>query len=185
MHDPVKFRSDLVWRANWAHAYHDIWAAIGGKGLLPYYAGKLNEYCYLAKSVELGLQQAFIVTLCSLYDTDAKAISIQRYADHLCNRGKSDPQWQREFRVVRKQAARLFKLRNKYFAHDSEDKYGKNFWKEAAFTRNELSGLMKTTWDLLARLVYLDDQTKMTYRCDPKPDIRRLFPRFDASKTWA
>jgi hypothetical protein len=185
MRNSTEFRRDLLWRANRAHSYHDIWASICGKGLLPHYADTLNDYFCLSQSIELGLQQAFVVTLCSLYDRDPKAISIQRYAAHLRSQGKSDPQWQREFRVVRKQADRLLKLRNKYFAHDSEDKYEKNFWKEAAFTRNELSGLMRTTWDLVAKLVYLDDQTEMTYDGDPKPDLQRLFLHFDATKTWA
>lgn len=185
MHNPTKFRNDLALRANLAQSYHDIWAAISGKGLLPYYAETLNDYAYLSKGIEIGIRQAFIVTLCSLYDTHTKAISIQRFADYLHKQDKLDSQWNSRFLCAQDKAKRLAKLRNKYFAHDSEDKYSTNFWKEAGFTLNELTAFMTETWNNVACLVFADDHTNMVYACDPKPDIRKLFVAYDQSKTWA
>ena len=185
MLNPTKFRGDLALRANLALSYHDIWAAICGKGLLPHYAEALNEYCYLSKSIEVGTRQAFVVTLCSLYDRHSKAISIQRFAGYLHEQNKLDSHWNGRFVLAQDKATRLAKLRNKYFAHDSEDKYSTNFWKEAGFTLNELTAFMTETWNIVAYLVFADDHTNMIYTCDPKPDIKKLFKAYDQSKTWA
>ena len=184
MRDPITFRHDLVLRANLARSYHDIWAAISGPGLLPHYSQTLNEHGYLSKGIEIGIRQAFVITLCSLYDRDPKAISIQRFANYLHKQNKLDPQWNDCFTSAQNRAKRLAKLRNKYFAHDSEEKYLTNFWKEAGFTFNELTAFMKESWHNVAALVFADDHSEMIYKCDPRPDIIKLFPSYNPRKTW-
>jgi hypothetical protein len=127
---------------------------------------------------------AFIVTLCSLYDTDARGVSIKRYANHVW-RGKTAPaDWRRRFKSASKKAARLYQLRNHYFAHVNEITFRQNLFQEARLTYQGLSELMAETWSLVSDLTRISG-SEIPNSSVIISDLQALFPKIKLPLTWA
>lgn len=173
---PDKYLKDLIEQANHTRASHDIWACIAGPSLRSHYKSAMNKHFILIKNIEFAMRQAFIVTLCSLYDTDSKAISLHKFAAYIRETVGLEKQWEHDFRKARKVAERLYNLRNTHFARLSEKKYERNYFQDAGLVYEDLTKLMDRTWSLLCGLAYKHDSSEIVYGFNPAPDLKRIFP---------
>ena len=171
-------------RLNLAHAYHDVWSAICGKGLLPQHAAELNEHVVLVSTIEAGMEKAFVVELCSLYDSDDRSVTFAAYAKILRNCNRVPANWENDFKESTDLAKRLQFLRNKHFAHDSMEKFTQNIWGNVGMTYNLLTELLERSEALMTMLMKADDGSVYRYWLDPKPDIAGIFPDYDPSEPW-
>ena len=184
LRDPKRFAESIMARTRRARDYHDVWIAIAGDALRADYSPMMGKFRNLFQTTEIASRLGFIITLCSLYDDDGRAVSIRRYANHVWRRNTSRSEWKARFKSVSAKARRLYGLRNNYFAHVSDDTFEQNLFREAGLTYNDLSDLMTKTWSLVQELVCADG-LDFSYNDTVESDLRVLFPKLKLPLSWA
>lgn len=182
--NPEKFTDNLLDRLNLVRAYHDLWAAICGRGLVTNHKDELNDHFVLAKVVEYSARTSFIIELTSLYDPDERSVTIQRYAESLQGQGKVTKVWDDRFQVAKKRIEGIRLIRNKLTAHSCESRFERNYYREANLRFRELTDLLQETWSLAAELYRIDDGSEIKYGFSPIHDLKRIFKNFDESGPW-
>jgi hypothetical protein len=182
--EPEQLGKNILFRTWLARNYHDLWIAIAGDALRTDYSPDMEKFRNLFETTEIASRLAFIITLCSLYDTDSRAVSIKRYAKHVWPTNGSPQEWKSKFKRASAKARKLYVLRNNYFAHVSDNTFQQNLFKEAGLTYQDLSDLMADTWDLVSDVVRVAGR-EITNSGVVVTDLRVLFPKIKLPLGWA
>jgi hypothetical protein len=180
--EPERFGKSILFRTCLAQDYHDLWIAIAGDALRANYLPEMGKFRNLFKSTEIASRLEFIITLCSLYDTDSRAVSISRWAKHVWRANGSPQSWKSKFKRASAKAGKLYLLRNNYFAHVSDHTFKQNLFVEAGLTYRDLSDLMADTWNLVSDLAGITDNRPNDRVVT---DLQVLFPKIKLPLGWA